>query len=191
MVRKIIAVLSAALIAAAAIGGSATVSAQEYSTEYPDIYNSGSPLWIHCEIEGMGEYLIVIDPNTNPQAFGFDAPTGYNLINNTGSTIYGRAYNMSTNASYSACFYSYYCLSLKTGYGNNGQLTSYEAYKITNIYGTTLDLIDYHGDRGNDVLTREERILGYAFTTVLIVSIIGISLFIHSIFRFVLRKRGN
>lgn len=187
MVRKLIIFSCVALLTVAATCG--TVSAQEYSTEYPDIYNSGSPLWLHCEIQGMGEYLIVIDPNTNPQSFGFDSPTGYNLINNTGGTIYGRAYNLNSNEGFSACWYSYYCLSLKTGTNAYGQVTSYEPYTITAIYGTTLDLIDHVGDRGNDTLTREERMLSYAYLETFVLVVIGLCLFIRGIFKFTYRKR--
>lgn len=147
MIKKLFTAILAAFLA---ISAPFIVSAEEYSREYPDIFNSGSPLWLHCEISGMGEYLIVIDPNTNLQSFGFDSPKGYNLINNTGTAIYGRAYNMNSNEGYSAVWYSYYCLSLKTGKNAAGAYTSYEPYTITKIYGTTLDLIDYVGDRGND-----------------------------------------
>ena len=69
---------------------SVTAAAQPYSREYPDCGNSGSPLWIDCEIEGMGHYVILVDPDTNIDAFGFDTSyVGYNLINNTANTIKG------------------------------------------------------------------------------------------------------
>ena len=127
-------------------------SAQKYSTDYPQIGNSGSPYWIHCEIRDMGDFLIVLDPNINPQSFGFDTPkNGYNLINNTGSVIKGRAYSTSgSNAAYLVQFPSYYRITMQTGYDAKGQQTVYEDHKILNIYGTSLDLIDYTGDRGND-----------------------------------------
>lgn len=124
-------------------------SAENYSSTYPDIFNSGGPLWVYCNIEGMGDYCIVVDPNTNVQAFGFDAPTGYNLINNTGSTIYGRAYSVNSSTGYNARWASFYKLQLQTGTTSYGQ-TAWEDYNITKIYGTTFNLIDYHGSRGND-----------------------------------------
>lgn len=124
-------------------------SAEDYSRDYPNIYNSGSPLWIHCEIQGMGEYVIVLDPNTNINAFGFDGPHSYNLINNTGSTIYGRAYDVNSSTAYNARWTSFYKLQLQTGTNQYGQI-SYEDYNIIKIYGTTMNLIDLNGDRGND-----------------------------------------
>lgn len=127
-----------------------SVVAQEYSTQYPDVYNSGSPYWVQCTIEGMGEYVIVLDPNINPQSFGFDAPTGYNLINNTGSTIYGRAYDINSYAGYNARWVSFYKLQLQNGATSYGQATWVD-YNITNITGTTLDLVDHYGGRENDM----------------------------------------
>lgn len=124
-------------------------SAKEYSREYPDVYNSGSPLWIHCDISGLGEYVIVLDPKTPIDVFGFDAPTGYNLINNSGSTISARAYSTSSNLAYNARWTSFYKLQLQTGSTQYGQ-SSYEDYNITYIHGTTMNLIDLHGERGND-----------------------------------------
>lgn len=179
--------LFAAILTAAATCGA--VSAEEYSEEYPDVYNSGSPLWLHCQIEGMGEYIIVIDPKTHVSSFGFDGPDGYNLINNTGSTIYGRAYNVKTDEGYNARWSSFYKLQLQTGTTAYGQ-TSYEDYNITQIYGTTLDLIDYHGDRGNDILTREERMLSYEYLQTFILVVLGLCLFIRPIFKFTYRQRG-
>lgn len=126
-----------------------SASADTYSTQYPNIYNSGSPVWLHCQIDGMGEYVIVIDPKTNLQSFGFDGPDRYNLINNTGSTIYGRAYDIDSSTAYNARWTSFYKLQLQTGTSTYGQ-SAYEDYDITAIYGTTLDLIDYNGTRGND-----------------------------------------
>ena len=126
-----------------------SASAEEYSRSYPNIYNSGSPLWIHCEIEGKGEYVIVLDPDTNIDAFGFDAPTGYGLINNTANTIVGRAYSVRSSTGYMARWVSFYKLQLQTGTNQYGQAT-YEDYNITQIYGTTMNLIDLNGDRGND-----------------------------------------
>lgn len=123
---------------------------EDYDTEYPNIFNSGSPLWIHCQIEGMGDYVIVIDPNTNPQSFGFDSPNGYGLINNTGSTIVGRAYSTTSSTGYNARWLSFYKLQLQTGTSVGGQKV-YEDYDILQIYGTTLDLIDYNGNRSNDL----------------------------------------
>lgn len=145
-------ILCVALIAVLMISLPLTASAQTYSLEYPSdsSYNSGSPLWLHCRIGTFGEVLIVIDPNTNIQAFGFDSPNGYNLINNTGSTIYGRCYVSGTSTAYNARWTSFYKLQLQTGTSNYGQ-PSYEDYNIYEIYGTTLDLIDYtDADRGND-----------------------------------------
>lgn len=127
-------------------------SAQTYSSEYPLIGNSGSPYWLHCEIEDRGEFVILLDPNTNPQAFGFDTQTnGYNLINNTGSTVYGIAYGVTNGVRCLIRFPSYYCLTMRLGYDTSGNQTQYVEAKITQIYGTTLDLIDYTGDRGNDL----------------------------------------
>lgn len=129
-----------------------SVSAETYSRDYPvnASYNSGSPLWLHCRISTLGDVLIIIDPNTNIQSFGFDSPNGYNLINNTGSTIYGRCYVSGTSTGYNARWTSFYKLQLQTGSSNYGQ-QAYEDYNIYEIYGTTLDLIDYtSADRGND-----------------------------------------
>ncbi len=157
------------------------VSAEEYSTEYPDIYNSGSPVWLHCEISGMGEYVIVLDPRTDLQSFGFDGPDGYNLINNTGSTIYGRAYNLKSDAAYNARWSSFYKLQLQTGTSSYGS-TAYEDYNITKIYGTSLDLVDYHGGRQNDMYKhdmseQESRVfLCVVVTCILVVSVVAILL---------------
>lgn len=128
-------------------------SAQTYSTNYPSCGNSGSPYWIHCQIRDLGDFLIVLDPNINPQSFGFDTPkTGYNLINNTADVIYGRAYATNgTNTAYLVRFPSYYRITMQTGFDAKGDRTVYEDHKILNIYGTTLDLIDYTGDRDNDL----------------------------------------
>ncbi len=186
MVRKII--IFAAICLLTVCATCATVSAEEYSTEYPNIYNSGSPLWLHCEIDGMGEYLIVIDPKTHLQSFGFDGPNRYNLINNTGSTINGRAYSVSSDAAYNARWTSFYKLQLQTGTSSYGQL-SYEDYDITAIYGTTLDLIDYYGDRGNDNLSREEMMEGHEYAQTIILVVLCLCLFMRSIFSFTYRSR--
>lgn len=126
------------------------VSAAEYSTEYPSdfSYNSGSPVWIHCMLNLYGDVLIVLDARTDLQSFGFDSPSGYNLINNTGSTISARCYQ--GNSSVAARWTSFYKLQLQTGETSYGQ-TSWEDYDIVKIYGTSLDLVDYTDrDRGND-----------------------------------------
>ncbi len=146
MIKKLFSTILAAFLA---ICTPFIAFAEDYSLEYPDIYNSGSPVWLHCEIDGMGEYVIVLDPKTDLQSFGFDGPSGYNLINNTGSTIYGRAYDVESDAGYNARWSSFYKLQLQTGTSSYGQV-SYEDYNITKIYGTTLDLIDHHHGRQND-----------------------------------------
>lgn len=169
----------------------ATVSAETYSTEYPDVYNSGSPLWLHCEVAGMGEYIIVIDPNANPQSFGFDAPWGYNLINNTGSNIYARAYNIDTGAGIDARWQPFYTLEFKSGYNNNGVQNVYEPYSITAIYGTTLDLIDHRGDRGNDTLSGEELKFGYEVAQTFVIVVLGLCMLIRPWFEFTYRQRGK
>lgn len=147
--KKLISVFVCAVIIASmlCIG----VSAREYSREYPAdaSYNSGGPVWIHCNLQRMGEVLIILDPDTNLQSFGFDSPNGYNLINNTSSTIKGRAYPVGGNTSYPAQFPSFYMLQLQTGVGAAGN-KFYEDYLVTDILGTTLDLIDYTGDRDSD-----------------------------------------
>ena len=127
-----------------------SVSAQTYATEYPDVYNSGSPLWFTCEVKNRGNFVVLIDPNTNLQSFGFDGERGYNLINNTGETIYGRAYDLESSNGYLVRFPSYYCMQFKVP-NNDPQYTWQDVY-INNITGTTLDFIDYHGTRGNDNL---------------------------------------
>ncbi len=129
----------------------ATVSAQDYSTDYPNVYNSGSPLWFRCTVEGRGEYVVLIDPNTNSQSFGFDNPKGYNLINNTGETINGRAYKLNDDTGYLVRFPSYYCMQFKVA-NNNPQYVWEDVY-ITDITASTIDFIDYHGTRGNDNLS--------------------------------------
>lgn len=125
-----------------------SASARTYSTEYPNVFNSGSPVWFQCQVQGYGEYVVILDPNTNLQSFGFDNPTGYNLINNTGSTINGRAYSLTSSGGFIVRFPSYYCMQFREA-GSTG-VYSWEDVVITSISGTTLDLIDYHGDRGND-----------------------------------------
>lgn len=126
-----------------------TVSAQVYDMEYPDVYNSGSPYWIECTIQGLGNYVIVLDPRMDPRSFGFDGPNGYNLINNTSSTINGRAYDLDSSLAYNVRWQSFYKLQVQNGTTQYNQ-PSWQDYNITSITGTTLDLIDYHGDRGND-----------------------------------------
>lgn len=129
---------------------SLTASAEEYSTSYPWhlSHNSGSPVWLHCNLDGYGEVLIVLDPRTDLKSFGFDSPNGYNLINNTGATISARCYR--GNTSVSARWTSFYKLQLQTGESSYNQ-TSWEDYDIAKIFGTTLDLVDYtEQDRGND-----------------------------------------
>lgn len=125
-----------------------SASAQPYSREYPDVFNSGSPLWFQCTVQGKGEFIILIDPNTNISSFGFDGTRGYNLINNTGETINGRAYDINSSGGYIVRFPSYYCMQFRSPGSNPSNV--WEDVYITNISGTTLNLIDYHGDRGND-----------------------------------------
>lgn len=151
---------------------------EDYDTEYPNIFNSGSPLWIHCQIEGMGDYVIVIDPNTNPQSFGFDSPNGYGLINNTGSTIVGRAYSTRSSTGYNARWLSFYKLQLQTGTSAGGQKV-YEDYDILQIYGTTLDLIDYNGTRSNDLYKYDLEEREY---NVIVVSVVCVLLFLFVLF---------
>lgn len=148
MMKRVMSCLAAFVLLVSSLVLSA--AAKEYNTEYPDVYNSGSPYWIECNIDGLGNYVIVLDPNINPQSFGFDAPTGYNLINNTGSTIYGRAYNRGSSTAYNARWSSFYKLQLQTGATSYGQYT-WEDYNIAEITGTTLDLIDHYGGRENDM----------------------------------------
>lgn len=127
-----------------------TASAAEYSMEYPAdfSYNSGSPVWLHCNLNLYGDVLIVLDARTDLQSFGFDSPSGMNLINNTGATISARCYR--GNSSVAARWTSFYKLQLQTGEISYGQST-WEDYDIVKIYGTSLDLIDYTDrDRGND-----------------------------------------
>ena len=189
MVRKLVLAVCAACMLTVCASG-ATVSAQEYSTEYPNVYNSGSPYWIECTIEGMGDFVIVLDPNTHPQSFGFDGPTGYNLINNTGSVISGRAYDLNSSAGYNARWHSFYKLQLQNGATSYGQATWVD-YNITDIRGTTLDLVDYHGERGNDNLTENERRAGYEYAQTLTIAIIGLCMLIRPIFKFTYRNRGG
>lgn len=126
----------------------APVSAQEYSREYPNVYNSGSTLWIHCDLKDYGDYVILIDPETPIDVFGFDSPNGYNLINNSATTINGRAYHTTSTAGYTCRWLSYYCLQFKVPTSTNGY--EWRDIYINNIYGTTMNFIDYHGERGND-----------------------------------------
>lgn len=149
--RKIVYVFVAVIVLCASL--CVGVSAQTYSTDYPDIGNSGSPYWLHCQIENLGDFCIVLDPNMNPRSFGFDTPrVGYNLINNTSEEIIGRAYATDgTKRAFSVKFPSFYRIQMRTGYNATGQQTIFEDHKIINIYGTSLDLIDYTGSRGNDL----------------------------------------
>lgn len=147
--KKLISVFVCAVIIASmlCIG----VSAREYNTEYPSnaSYNSGSPVWLHCMLNLYGDVLIVLDAKTDLRSFGFDSPNGFNLINNTGSTISARCYQ--GNSSVAARWTSFYKLQLQTGETSYGQST-WEDYDIVKIYGTSLDLIDYtDADRGNDL----------------------------------------
>lgn len=145
--RKTVSVFVAVLVLC--VSFCVVASAQTYDTEYPNVFNSGSPLWFQCTVEGKGEFVILIDPNTNPQAFGFDKPNAYNLINNTGSTINGRAYKLDDNTGYIVRFPSYYCMQFREP--GSGVAYTWEDVYITNISGSTLDFVDYHGTRGNDL----------------------------------------
>lgn len=129
-------------------GVCATCSAQEYARDYPQIGNSGSPYWIDCQISGYGRYCIVLPPTINVNAFGFDFPTGYNLINNSGSVISAKAYKIGSSTEAYLCQWSAYDqLYFRVSNGNYWQ---WQAVTITNIYGTTIDPVDYLSDRGND-----------------------------------------
>ena len=167
----------------------ATVSAQTYSTDYPHVFNSGSPLWFRCTVQGYGEYVVLIDPDTNPQSFGFDNPKGYNLLNNTGSTINGRAYRLNDETGYLVRFPSYYCMQFKLP-GSNPQNTWFDVY-ITDISATTLDLIDFNGTRGNDTLTREEEVQGYEAAQTIVIVVLCLCLLLRGWFGFSYRQRGK
>lgn len=145
----------------------APVSAQEYSTEYPSVYNSGSPLWIHCNLRDYGDYVILLDPETDLQAFGFDAPTGYNLINNTASTINGRAYATSSTAGYTCRWLTYYCLQFRVPTSMNGY--EWRDVYINDIYGTTMNFVDHVGDRGNDMYKHDLDNPGLIIVIVLVI----------------------
>lgn len=129
-------------------------AAQTYSDEYPALYNSGSPVWLSCTISGYGDFCIVLPPSTDLQSFGFDAPTGYNLINNTAGYINGKAYKLDSDESYLCRWGSFDCLYLRLSEDYSTSY-SYTPVTITAIEGTTLDLIDYTGDRGNDAFKYE------------------------------------
>lgn len=167
----------------------ATVSAQTYSTEYPDIFNSGTPVWLQCTVRGYGDFVILLDPNTHLQSFGFDSFQGYNLINNTGSTINGRAYSLTDSSGYIVRFPSYYCMQFREP-GSNVTYTWTDVY-ITNITGTTLDLIDYHGSRGSDTLTREEERLGYEAAQTIILAVFCFACLMRGWFKYTYRQRGK
>lgn len=188
--RKLIKLVAVMVMCALTVCATcATVSAQTYSTEYPDIFNSGSPLWIQCTVRDYGEYVILLDPNINLQSFGFDSFKGYNLINNTGSTIYGRAYSTTDSSGYMVRFQSYYCMQFGIP-GSNVSSTWTDVY-ITDITGTTLDLIDYHGSRGSDTLTREEEVLGHEAAQTIILAVIGLCMLMRGWFKFTYRQRGK
>ena len=144
---KIVSVFVAVVVLCASLCVGA--SAQTYDTTYPDVFNSGSPLWFTCTVEGKGEYVVLIDPNINPQSFAFDNTKGYNLINNTGGYIYGRAYDLHSSGGFLVRFPSYYCMQFKVASSN--PTYTWEDVYITDIMGSTLDFIDYHGTRGNDL----------------------------------------
>lgn len=129
-----------------------SVSAQEYNMKYPSnlSHNSGAPIWIHARVERLGEVLVILDPDTDLQSFGFDSPYGYNLINNTSQAIKGRMYVAGSSTSYAAQFPSFYMLQAQTGTNAGGQ-KFYEDYFILDIIGTTLDPVDFtNADRDND-----------------------------------------
>ncbi len=146
-IKKVLAILLVG-IALSVAALTPSVSAQTYPTEYPNVFNSGSPLWFTCQVEGRGEFVVLIDPNTNPQSFGFDSPKGYNLINNTGENINGRAYKLNNNTGYLVRFPSYYCMQFREA-GSNNTYVWQDVY-INEITAGTLDFIDYNGTRGND-----------------------------------------
>lgn len=145
--RKLLSVFVAVVVLCSSL--CLVVSAQTYSTDYPNVFNSGSPLWFTCTVQGRGEFVVLLDPDTNPQSFGFDNPKGYNLINNTGKTIDGRAYKLDDNTGFLVRFPSYYCMQFKVP--NNNPTYTWEDVFITNISASTLDFVDFNGTRGNDL----------------------------------------
>ena len=188
--RKLIKIAAVMVVCMLTVSATcATVSAQTYSTEYPNVYNSGSPLWVRCTVQGYGEYVVIVDPNTHPQSFGFDNPKGYNLLNNTGSDIYGRAYRLNDETGYLVRFPSFYCMQFKVP-GSNPQNTWFDVY-ITDISATTLDLVDLNGTRGNDALTRDEEVQGYEAAQTVVLVVLCLCLLIRGWFKFSYRQRGK
>lgn len=128
------------------------VFAQDYTTDYDRIGNSGSPVWVTCNIQGYGWFVIVLPATLDIYSFGFDAPTGYNLINNTASTINGKAYKvLDSNVQYLCRWGSYDQLYFYVPYSSSSGY-HYVPVTITEISATTLCPIDYVSDRTNDRL---------------------------------------
>lgn len=171
-VKKIVSIAIVACVIACVLCSTFVVQAETYSRDYPSIGNSGSPVWLECEIQGYGRYCIVLPPNTNLYQFGFDAPTGYNLINNSGSTVSGKAYSVNSSSTAYLCQWSAYDQLYFRVYSSS-QYYNWQAVTITKIYGTTLMLVDEVGERQNDyvLLSETDRILIVLLTFIFVIGI--------------------
>lgn len=175
---KRVLVFVAALVIAVSLCSSFVfqASAETYSRDYPQVGNSGSTVWIDCNIQGYGRYCIVLPSTTPLNIFGFDAPTGYQLINNTNGTVSGYAYGVNGGQRYQCQWSAYDQLYFRVN--TTGSYYSWQPVTITKINGTTLDIIDEIGDRQNDYYKgfapASRELFAVVFVSVLIVMLIFI-----------------
>lgn len=124
-------------------------NAQEYQQVPTEVINnSGANVFteVWCT---QGHYVLVFPIDTDVKCLAFDGSSGYQLINNTSSTITGYAYHLPVGGGNNYQFRMQSFGNLQF-YLPSGQYYHWVDQSVTWIYATSMDLQDNYNNRGND-----------------------------------------